>query len=312
MPLVGVIDPSHKEKARDTMGRLPSWLSLDDALKASEDLKWSPYTPTLLNAMFSEFQERDYISTTALIAHCPRAEVLKRKLDYVMDLDDMYVPFRGTMVHRTMEMYSHADAIAEHRFFVTIDGVEVSCSPDLLTARTLTDYKVTDNPPKYNYPYSSHKEQLEVNAFIVRNAERVAYNGHDVEFEALPFDPRKNPPQQLAIVYMSPKAPKVLTVEHTEQVFNARTGKFKKAKVPELWSDEKVRAFIEPRLEVLQRALDAPFVEAKGKPLDLAWPEGAEDIWGGEAGWHCPGPPLCLLPNCLAKRYPNRLVWEVT
>jgi hypothetical protein len=41
------------------------------------------------------------------------------------------------------------------------------------------------------------------------------------------------------------------------------------------------------------------------------WPAGLEDMPGfeGPAGWACPGKPLCSLPNCLAKRYPNGLVW---
>ena len=35
LPLIGVVDPSHKEKARDTQGRLPKWLTLADALDAA-------------------------------------------------------------------------------------------------------------------------------------------------------------------------------------------------------------------------------------------------------------------------------------
>ena len=36
----------------------------------------------------------------------------------------------------------------------------------------------------------------------------------------------------------------------------------------------------------------------------------AEDVWGGEPGYACPGPPLCRLPDCLARRYPHRLLWD--
>lgn len=312
MPLVGVVDPSHREKAAHVSGKLPKWVPLAEAMEKSADLKWAPYTPTLLRAIFSEFQERDYISTSTLIAPCPRAVVLARKFDYVADLDALYVPWKGTMIHRTMEMYSDAEAIAEHRFFTTIGDVVVSCSPDLLTRRTLSDYKVTDSPPMYNYPWAHHKEQLEVNAFIVRHAERVEFQGKPVAFEDLPFDPRESVAEQLAIVYMGPKTPKVLAVEHTEQVFDGKTGKFKKAKVPEVWNDKKALAFIEPRLEAMTVALNSPYVESGSRGRDLLWPTGVEELWGGEPTWHCPGPPLCHLPNCLAKRYPHRLIWEMT
>ena len=304
MALVGVVDPSHKEQASDTMGRLPNWLTLDEALELSEDPKWAPWTQVLIRAMFAEHQERDYISTSMLVSHCPRAEVLKRKLDYVDDLSNMYVPFRGTMVHRTMELYAGPDDIAEHRFFMTIDGVEVSCSPDTLSRHSLWDYKVTDNPPMY-YPWKNHTEQVQVNAYIVRHAERVEHRDVVVPWADLPFDPRENPVTRVGLVYMSPKQPKVLVVEHTEDTFNETTGKFKRGKVPFVWSDRQVEKLIKPRLEALVTALNSPYADD-----DLLFPLGTEDLWGGDASWRCPGQPLCKLPNCLAKRYPGRLIWE--
>jgi hypothetical protein len=74
-----------------------------------------------------------------------------------------------------------------------------------------------------------------------------------------------------------------------------------KRKMPFVMSDDEVEeTLLMPRITAMARALES-FPE---------WPEGAEEVWGGEPGWKCPGPPLCYLPNCLAKRYPNGLVWE--
>ncbi len=300
MPLVGIVDPSHKEMARDTAGRLPEWLPLDDALKYAEDGKWSPWPYEIVRAMFEGYQNRDYISTSTLVDHCVRSDVIKRKFDYVEDLENLYVPFRGTMIHQVLENYAHADAIAEARFWTTVAGVEISCSPDHLTAQRLTDWKVTENPPQYNNPWPNHQEQVQFNAFIVRNYE-------SADRANFPFDPHEGV-KELALAYLGPKKVKVLLVERTTDYFDFVKGKEMRGKQPYIMSDEDCLKVLEPRVEMFKRALASPYIEKNGVRT-LAWPTGAEELWGGEAGWECPGYPLCRLPNCLAKRYPNRLTW---
>jgi hypothetical protein len=305
MPLVGIVDPSHKEMARDTSGRLPAWLPLDEALASARDEKWAPWTPEILRAMFEGYQERgDLISTSSLVSHCPRAEIIKRRMDYTSDLEDLYVPFRGTMIHQVLEGYAGDDTIAEHRFFTELDGIEISCSPDTLTRTTLSDYKVTETPPRYNYPYANHTEQVQINAYIVRHATAFQKPGgeyDEVNWQDLPFDPRENPVEKVQLIYMAPKFVKTLVVERTETIVRElKAGaKLVKGKVPDVWSDEKVENLIGPRLVLFREALQQ-FPQ---------WPLGAEEEWGGEKGWACPGYPLCRLPNCLAKRYPERLTW---
>jgi hypothetical protein len=310
--LVGVVDPSHKEMARDTLGRLPEWLPLGEALHEAEvnSTKWSPWTYELMHAIFEEKQERyKSISASSLVDHCTRADIIGRMADYVDDLENLYVPFRGTMIHRTMELYAHDDTIAEHRFFTTVNGIEISCSPDWLTRTTLGDYKVTENPPAYNNPWTNHQEQVQINAFITRNAtsysppgygprEMHKWDGHDGS-TPLPFDPRAHPATKLVLVYMGPKKPKTLLVERTTDYFDFKKGKDVRGKQPFVQTDEQVLEYLAPRVEMFQRALEV-FPE---------WPDGAEKVWGGEPGWTCPGYPLCKLPNCLAKRWPGRLMW---
>ncbi len=296
MPLIGVVDPSHKEMAKDTQGRLPNWLTLDEMLKASENGKFSSWPWELVQAMFSAYQERDYISTSTLVDHCVRSDVLKRKEAYVEDLSSIYVPFRGTDLHRVLEVHAHPEAIAEARFFTTVAGQEISCSPDHLTRTTLTDWKFTENPPMYQYPWRNHTEQVQFNAFIVRNTTGWEWQGKTDGF--LPFDPREDKATELRVVYLGPKFVKSLTVEHTVDYFDVVKNKEVRGKKPDVWSDDKVLGIIQPRVEMFQHALD----------IYPEWPEGAEELWGGEPGYRCPGTPLCKLPACLAKRI-DRLVW---
>ena len=279
MPLVGVIDPAHRVSKSRTYGAPPPWITTEVALQRSlEDPKWAPWPWELLNALFSEFQERgDLISSSALVTACPRSEVIRRKADYVLDLRDIYIPFRGTMVHRTLEIYANDGAIAEHRFHTSLRGIPVSCAPDLLTRTRLTDYKVTEQPP-YNYPWVEHKEQVQFNAFVCRNAELTP------EDIGLPFDPTEFPVSEVALVYLGPKFPKVLRVESKGE--------------PYIWDDGEIDKEFGPRLETFAQALESY----------PKWPSDAEKIWGGNPSWKCPGPPLCYF-NCVAKRWPEGLVW---
>lgn len=291
MPLIGVVDPAHSEAKRRTYGKEPPWLTLDQALKNAEDAKYSPFTWELLNALFAEHQERgDLISSSALVSACPRSEIIARRTEYIAELRELYVPFRGTMVHRTMELYQHSEAIAEVRFYTTLRGIEVSCAPDLLTRTRLTDYKVTEQPP-FSYPWVEHKEQVEFNAFVCRNAEK--YQRPDMDEASsitsvtigLPFDPTAHPVTEVVLCYLGPKFPKTLRVESKGE--------------PIIWDDETIDKEFGPRAEMFKQGLDV-FPE---------FPENASSLWGGDESWKCPGPPICYF-NCLAKRWPNGLVWD--
>lgn len=305
--LVGVIDPSHKARALERKGKLPPWISLEElAVKSQEgSSKWSPWPYELVQAALGEHQERgDAISTTALTASCPRGLVLERKVDYVASLDSMYPALRGTLLHKILEGYAREGSIAEARFFTEVDGVELSCSPDLLTQETVYDYKMTENPPTFGYPYRHHTEQLMYNAFIVRHA----HDWETADGAPLPFDPREYPVTNAVVVYMGPKGPKPILVEHKE-TFVTPKGVHKEGNRPFIWSDREVleappsrpnEPGLRARLHALVKALES---------FPVFLPELVE-VWGGKADWSCPGPPLCHLPNCLAKRDPSMYVWE--
>lgn len=300
MPVVGIIDPSWEAWKMDNVGFFPKWFTKDELLESAVDApaKWSAWPYELIKAVLNEQQERDYISSTMLVDGCYRAKVIERREDFVESLDNLYAAFRGTAIHRLLEGARRPNAIAEGRFWVTLDvpkagPVEVSCSPDLVYSGhpgALVDYKTTESPPPYGDPWPNHTQQLNVNRYLVNHAERWELP----DGQELPWDPRDLSIKSLYIVYLTPKGPKVLECVKS-QPFTLKNGNDTMRKQPYVWSDRGVEDFLLPRLEAMVRALDAY----------PKWPKGLEDYpgWAGPASWDCPGYPLCKLPNCLAKRY---------
>lgn len=307
IPLVGIIDPSHRERLLAEPGRWPRWFPLHEALeRATEaDPKWSPWTYELLRAVTGEGDDAvhrgDRITVTMLTGGCARSNVIERREDYVDSVDAFYAALRGTLVHRTLEFTARPGSIAEARFITTVptseEDVEFSCSPDLITPgpeATIWDYKTTENPPAFDYPYRGHTLQLQFNRYVVNHAEVV-------QPADVPFDPRTTRFRHLAVVYLGPKGPKVIEVTKSVD-WRTPNNKVVKRKRPDIWEDERVLEELVPRLEAMRLAL-------RSYP---EWPEGLEAYpgWAGPPTWRCPGPPLCYLPNCLAKRWPDTLFWE--
>ncbi len=307
MPLAGIIDPTHKEREDDEPGRYPSVYSVDDllAMAANADPKWSNWSYELIAAAIREWQERgDNISVTMLVGECARAQVIARREPYFVALDELYAALRGTQVHRTLEYSARPGSVAETRFTakVHVPGygeVDLSCTPDLITPDgTLWDYKTTENPPPFNYPYRKHRRQLEFNRYVVNHAVTWAKDGKPT---ALPWQPQLFEFKALVVVYLGPKGPKPIVVEES---YDHRTpnNRIVRRRRPAVAQDEVVEADLVPRLQGMVMALES-YPE---------WPQGLEQFPGffGPPTWACPGPPLCRLPGCLAKRWPNGLTWE--
>jgi hypothetical protein len=300
MPIVGIVDPSYAEYDSDIEGRWPRWETQEDILHiaSAADPDWSPWPYETLAAAFDTLQDRGKrISTTALLG-CTRGEIIGRCEPYIATVDSLYAALQGTMVHRTLELAQRPHAVAEWRFFTTLrNGVEISCSPDLVTPNSILDWKRTDNPPSFS-PWRKHTIQVQANRYIVNHATKWECD-KDNPVQELPWDPHSLAFEHCALVYLTPKKPIVMETLKSMEV-TTPTGKTVKRKMPYVWTDEEVEAEILDKAAMFQYAMESyPH-----------WPAGAEDVWGGEAGWKCPGPPLCYLPNCLAKRWPNALYWE--
>lgn len=297
MPLVGIVDPTHTERANAETGRYPSWSKLDDILATAESAtpKWSPWPYELVKSLADQHQERGArLSVTALTGGCMRGNIVERKEDYVAQLDDMYAALRGSMIHRTLEFAARPGSLAEWRFYTDVKGIEISGSPDLITYDCLWDYKTTENPPAFDYMYNGHKLQLQFNRYIFNNAKKWdAPPGLDAQND-LVLDPHNTRMQHLAIVYLGPKGPKV--IETTKK--DPKGGRYR---VPDVWTDKQVFEELAPRVEAWKMAWDAY----------PNWPAGLEKFpgWDGPPEWKCHGAPLCYLPNCMAKRLPHGLTW---
>jgi hypothetical protein len=301
MPLIGFVDPRHDEKKADRPGRKPAWLPLDKLLSeaATWDPKISAWPYELIKAVLDQHQERDYISTSMVTGGCARSRILERKEPYVDRLEDRWAAMRGTAGHYALERAARPGSAAEARFFsrVYLDGygdVEVSCTPDILTEDgQLGDWKFTDNPPMY-YPWVSHKEQVNMNRYIVNHA----YNWESDN--PVTFNPILVEYKHLFLTYLGPKGPKTLECEKTQDTISPNGAKIRLS-LPYVMSDEEVEGWMLPRIQALQTALDSY----------PKWDDSLTDAPGfeGEPGWKCPGKPWCSLPSCLAKRYPRGLVW---
>lgn len=306
MGLIGFVDPSHDERALAKWGRKPNWLTTEELLAESlrRGPKWSPWSYELIQMVLQHHQARDYISTSMLTGGCMRANVIERREDYIDDLDQRYAPSMGSAIHAILDAARRPSAICEWRFFTLIDGLEFSCSPDYIDPDRglLADYKKTENPPSWGYPYRHHKEQVNLNRWVVNHATRWLSPGTTVDDpqQPLPVDPRTIVFRELTVVYLGPKGPKTMLIEETREG-KTPNGQPKKTKEPAVWSDKVVRKFLDPRLEAMEMAL-ASYPQ---------WPSGLETYpgWEGGATWACPGSPMCFLPNCLAKRWPGGLVW---
>jgi hypothetical protein len=303
MPLIGIVLPEHKEKASAMPGRYPKWITLEKALETAEiaSPKWSSWTYELIRAMSEEHQERgSRLSVTALVGGCMRGTMVERKMDYIADLDNFYPALRGQLLHHVLETYNRPGSLAEWRFYTNINGVEISGSPDLVTYDTIWDYKMTENPPPFDYMWKSHKLQLQFNRYIFNHATKWdAPAGQDPL--KIPLDPHNTKIRHLVIVYLGPKGPKTLEAVRSVEV-KTRGGGVRKVREPDVWSDDQVLAEMAPRIEAWNMAWES-FPD---------WPEGLENYpgWAGPPTFRCSGPPLCYLPNCMAQRYPDGLVWE--
>ena len=308
--LVGLVDPSYEEREKDEPGRYPNWFSPEEllAVAARQGPEWSPWSYEMIQAAINANQERDYISTSMLTSACMRSSIIERREDYIDNVDDLYAPLRGTQVHSVLENAARPNSLAEARFFTTVkvqglkEPLELSCSPDIVTwdPDGLGDYKVTERDPG-RYPWKSHSNQVTWNAYIVRNAERWERDGEPFD---IPFNPHLWKPEHLYLVYLLPKKVMQMEVKKTIDVPHpTHPGKFVRRAMPYIADDATVEEEMFPRIKAIQQALDAY--------PEWPWDEGDPPFgFDGPAGWKCPGPPLCYLPNCLAKRWPHHLTWK--
>ena len=276
-----------------------------------------PYPYEVLKVLFGEQQSRgDHLSTTALLSECPRNLVYERKEPYVEEIENLWAAFTGTMFHEQLEKaHIPGQTVVERRFWLHIEGLGwVSCKPDLVDVKygLLDDYKSKDKLPNTHFPnpYPSHVTQLQVNRYIVQNAEYIEHDGSNGPWKVEYITPYHNRPDvkvavqrvrdgehrpfefnELAIVYLAPREGMVrIPVTKSIQVPMKTKPGTKPARVADIWPDAKVEKFVREQYVTLRGALDEYDATGELPPV----PEG----WEGLSGWLCPYCPFkrqCVL-----------------
>lgn len=280
---------------------------LDHASKRDKE----KFTYELLRAMLNEVQDRGRrISTTTIgSGKCLRSEVLKRTRPYTDDPKKLYASFRGTMFHGRLELTAHPAAVPEPRFHKHLDGLGwFSGSPDLVdpNAGYLYDYKFTGQNPVFDYPWGDHKEQVQVNRWLVDHCDYVELPTGKTYYTTLAgaralgekYDPelaRKHASmfrpfdwQGLIVVYMDDKGPKpILCTKSIDIPQKGDPKKTRKARVADIWEDDRVEELVRSGYATAQHALDPETQELPPIPDDY-------QSWKHPLCGYCPVKDACV------------------
>lgn len=259
MPVVSIRCASEKLRKRDEVLEL----SIEDCLACAKSRDNDcQYTYELLQSMYGTIQDReDRISTTTLTGPCARKTVLERRLPLTIDPDSLWAAFKGTMYHGQLEKYADGETnIEEARFHAHYGGNTISGSPDLVDVKNgiLYDYKTTKSVPRFNYVYSDHNHQLNVNRWLVDNAHTVEWRGEEYDLSK-PENQKHFVPDEwkhMYIVYMDDQGCKTIEATRSEQVPKANGKGTKKARVADIWSDEEVEKWLNDHYWEVKNSFD--------------------------------------------------------
>lgn len=288
-------------------------IPVEDALRHAADRRKHQFPYELLKAMLAQVQDRGTrISTTTLTTKCLRSEVIIRTEEYTGDPKRMYASFRGTMFHGQLELHAHPDSKEEPRYHIILPGDRpFSGAPDLVdvASGTLYDYKFSKENPRFDYPWDGHKEQGQVNRWLVDHADYVEWRGgfyplteegftflanaghlHEAA-ENITLNRENFVPvdwQGIYVVYMDDRGPKPLLITKSEQVPKKDGTGTKSARVADIWPDEQVEQYIVSKYAEAEAAFQWA---AQGTYPDI--PEGFEGWKHPLCEW-CPVKDSCI------------------
>jgi hypothetical protein len=210
------------------------------------------YPYEILKSMLETEERPDGVSMTTLlnVDRCLRCSILEKYEDYVVDLEKLWKPWKGTAYHGIIERHTRKGGIAEVRFWAKLPGGgEVHGKPDLILPDSLIDLKTTDNPPRWDDPWADHVEQVQGYRWLVNNA-------YQWEGNLGKFSPAAWKCEHLVIWYVDVVEArgipiKPLEVRRTKEVATKKgaSNPYKKVKEPDIWDDDKVLKFIRPRYD---------------------------------------------------------------
>lgn len=213
----------------------------EDALATARDHgEWGGYPYEVLLGMHKNLTKvRPPEITVTTLLGCARKVHLEREHDFFADPRKNFPAFRGTIIHSVMEQAAAPGAITEERYARDFEGVRISGGVDwyrLMKAKNgrvlLRDFKSTNELPKYNSPYSSHRQQINLYRWL------------------LDLDPAET---DMEIVYISMEGVKIIPLSAGGET---RTGR---KKANHVWEDDECENFIRERLALLNREQLLPY-----------------------------------------------------
>lgn len=164
-------------------------ISFEDCLSCSlTKEKTCHFSYQLIKAIISNIKElREDITVTGIL-NCIRKTYLDKVEDYYTTLESLYYAFRGTVFHAKLEKQADDNIISEERYYVDVDGIQVSGKIDSIIkeTKTLLDYKTTEAIPKYDKPWGSHGLQTNIYRWILFK------NGIEIEKIIISYMDMKN------------------------------------------------------------------------------------------------------------------------
>lgn len=171
MPLAGLLCPQHGELL-DSDDAICAHFGLDDCLHVPRAQALYVY-----HANDKRPVGVDKWSTTEVIDHSIRRQMLQKCIDYYVDPVKHMSMMTGQAVHKLFEGFDNwsRDGADFKRFYGTLGGFNISGETDVRGRRTLGDYKWTGSLRWLNEAKFPHILQLSIYASLLRQ------NGQDYD-----------------------------------------------------------------------------------------------------------------------------------
>jgi PD-(D/E)XK nuclease superfamily len=268
------------------------YLSIKDCLScALSGDNGCNFTYPILKSMYDGDQSVSRgtgISVTTLKESCLRSAVLSAKLPYAEDPRDMYARWFGTGAHAMVEPHMPPGCYGEVRFWMWWGDELVSGKPDLVDREhgLIYDYKTAKELPRYGQPWPDHAIQLQLYRYLIDHAVGVG-DDPNPDTWADPSDFQPPDWEVLYVTYLAKEGTVTLPVTRSEEwVKKDGTPAARKRRVPDIWTDEQVEAYVAPRMEQLV----AGFELGQVPPVPIGW----ENLTGWKCVKFCPVKDECM------------------
>jgi len=140
-----------------------SIFSLGDCLECSKRNPLCDYTYSMIKSM-TENRSLSEIHVTDITGSCTRQLILKDRIDYTVNLDDLFFALRGKGIHAVLEnMNDDNNIMSELNVFGKLSNVKIYGRIDEVNLynKSIIDYKTTSKIPA-SYPYKTHSLQVNI------------------------------------------------------------------------------------------------------------------------------------------------------